>query len=157
MKGGGAMSYRAATFGSWICAAVGAMCLGLAAASWAAESQGNSIPKTANINLPYPGQIDLEQETHGWTYRLNQHELPLYMSTADSPGKSSCNDACAKRWLPVIAEAGAKRLGDWTIIVRADGQRQWAFKGHPVYTHVDDTSEHPHGDSGSFHLMPHFH
>jgi predicted lipoprotein with Yx(FWY)xxD motif len=133
------------------------MCLGPVAASLAAESHGNSIPKTANINLPYPGQIDLEQEAGGWTYRLNQNELPLYMSTADPPGKSSCSAACAKKWLPVIAEADAKTVGDWSIIVREDGQRQWAFKNHPVYSHVNDSSEHPVGVSGSFHLMPHFH
>jgi len=150
------MSHSAAAF-NWIYGTIGMMCLGLTAASFAAESHGNSIPKTANINLPYPGQIDLEQETGGWTYRLNQNELPLYMSTADAAGKSSCNGACAKKWLPVIAEASAKPIGDWTIIVREDGQRQWAFKEHPVYTHVNDNSEHPTGVSGSFHLMPHFH
>jgi hypothetical protein len=142
---------------NWFSGAVGALCLGLAAACSAAESQGNSIPKTADINLPYPGQIDLEQEGGGWTYRLNQNELPLYMSTADPPGKSSCNGGCAKKWLPVIAEASAKPIGDWTIIVREDGQRQWAFKQHPVYTHVNDSSEHATGASGSFHQMPHFH
>jgi len=131
------------------------MCLWLAAASLAAEPHG--IPKTANINLPYPGQIDLEQESGGWTYRLNQNELPLYMSTADAAGKSACNGACAKKWLPVIAEASAKPIGDWSIIVREDGQRQWAFKDHAVYTHVNDSSEHATGASGSFHLMPHFH
>lgn len=134
-----------------------ALCLGPAAASLAAGPHGNGIPKTADINLPYPSQIDLEQEPSGWTYRLNQNELPLYMSTADPPGKSSCNDGCAKKWLPVIAETGAKPLGDWSIIVRADGQRQWAFKDHPVYTHVKDNSDHPTAVSGSFHLMPHFH
>jgi predicted lipoprotein with Yx(FWY)xxD motif len=136
---------------------VAVLCLGIAVTSLAAESHGNSIPKTANINLPYPGQIDLEQEAGGWTYRLNQNELPLYMSTADPPGKSSCSGACAKQWLPVIAEASAKPIGDWSIVVREDGQRQWAFKDHPVYTHVNDSSEHATGVSGSFHLMPHFH
>ena len=150
------MSHAAAPV-SWIYGTIGAMCLALAGASGAAEPHGNSIPRTANINLPYPGQIDLEQESGGWTYRLNQNELPLYMSTADPAGKSSCTDACAKKWLPVIAEASAKPIGDWTIIVRADGQRQWAFKDHAVYTHVNDSSEHATGVSGSFHLMPHFH
>lgn len=150
------MSHKAESF-NWIRGVIGAMCLGLAATSLAAQSHGSSIPKTANINLPYPGQIDLEQETGGWTYRLNQNELPLYMSTADPPGKSSCGGACAKSWLPVIAEAAAKPIGDWSIVVREDGQRQWAFKNHPVYTHVNDSSEHAGGVSGSFHLMPHFH
>jgi predicted lipoprotein with Yx(FWY)xxD motif len=140
----------------WIYGPIGAIGLGLAVASLAAEP-GSSIPKTANINLPYPGQIDLEQESSGWTYRLNQNETPLYMSTADPPGKSVCIGACTKQWPPVIAEASAKPLGDWSIVVRPDGQRQWAFKGHPIYTHANDSSDHPKGASGTFHLMPHFH
>ena len=151
------MSYQRRAARNWTCLPIAVLCVTIAAASLAAEPHGSGIPKSANINLPYPGQIDLEQEPAGWTYRLNQNELPLYLSTADAPGKSSCNDECAKKWLPVIAEASAKPLGDWTIIARADGQRQWAFKSHPVYTHVNDSSDHPTGVAGSFHLMPHFH
>jgi hypothetical protein len=139
---------------------VGAVLLALllSAPSHASDSRASAgIPKTANINLPYPGQIDLDQEPSGWTFRLNLNELPLYISTADPPGKSACNEDCAKKWIPVIAEADSKPLGDWTIVVRKDGKRQWAFKNHPVYTHVNDSSNKTTGVAGSFHLMPHFH
>ncbi len=129
----------------------------LAAPSHASQHHAVSIPTTADINLPYPADIDLEQETAGWTYRLNQNQSPLYLSTADPPGQSACNGPCAKRWIPVIAPADAKTLGDWTPILRKDGRRQWAFKGHPVYTYAQDTSAKPSGVVGSFHVMPHFH
>ncbi len=28
--------------------------------------------------------------------------------------------------------------GDWTIIDRTDGTKQWAYKGKPLYTFVQD-------------------
>jgi predicted lipoprotein with Yx(FWY)xxD motif len=52
----------------------------------------------------------------------------------------------------------AKSLGQWTIVVRKDGVRQWAFKGRPIYTHIHDSPETAtgDGDAGTWHLMPHF-
>lgn len=127
----------------------------LPALSQAADAAGaHDLPKTADVNLPYPGQIDLEQESSGWTYRSKEQRL--YMSTADPPGKSVCNGACAKMWPPVIAPSSSKPLGDWTIITREDGQRQWAFKNHPVYTHASNAADKPSGAMGTFRLMPHF-
>lgn len=58
--------------------------------------------------------------------------------TANS-GKSVCNDDCAKNWPPVQAGADAKAEGDYTIIERDDGSKQWAYKGMPLYTFVKDT------------------
>ena len=105
----------------------------------------------ANIDLPYPVQVDLVQERSGWTYLQSQTELPLYMSVADPLGRSMCNDGCAKRWLPLIAPSDAKPLGEWTIIDRNDGRRQWAFEGHAVYTYVKDTPQE--GDRGGGYLV----
>lgn len=54
-------------------------------------------------------------------------------------GKSVCNDACATNWPPVKASADAKPEGDYTIIERDDGTKQWAYKGHPLYTYAKDS------------------
>ena len=48
-------------------------------------------------------------------------------------GKSACVDACAANWPPLGVAATAVPLGDYTIITRADGSKQWAFKGMPLY------------------------
>jgi Uncharacterized protein conserved in bacteria len=32
-----------------------------------------------------------------------------------------------------------KASGDWTIVARDDGSKQWAFKGKPVYKYSKDT------------------
>jgi predicted lipoprotein with Yx(FWY)xxD motif len=70
----------------------------------------------------------------------------LYMFEKDRHGTSSCYGACAAAWPPLIssgkprAAAGAKAaiLG-WTK--RKDGRRQVTYKGHPLYTVVNDTQK----------------
>ncbi|MDG3441448.1 hypothetical protein [Nitrospirillum amazonense] len=64
--------------------------------------------------------------------------MTLYTFDHDMSGQSNCIAACAKNWpaLPATADAGAK--GDWTIITRDDGSKQWAYKGKPLYTFVKD-------------------
>ena len=37
-----------------------------------------------------------------------------------------------------MAGAADTARGDWTIVVRDDGNRQWAYKGKPVYYWVKD-------------------
>lgn len=113
-------------------------------------------PVTADINLPYPVQVDLVQDPVGWTYRESQTELPLYMSVADPPGRSVCNDGCAKKWIPLSASSDVEPLGEWTIILRNDGRRQWAFEGRAVYTNVNDTPTKTTGVGDGWYLMPHF-
>lgn len=53
-------------------------------------------------------------------------------------GKSVCNGDCAVKWPPVMATAGDKPSGDYTVVTRDDGKRQWAFKGKPLYTWPED-------------------
>ena len=65
--------------------------------------------------------------------------MTVYTFDKDSGGKSMCNDACAKAWPPVMADAAAKPKGDMTVVTRDDGSKQWAYKGKPVYTYVKDT------------------
>jgi predicted lipoprotein with Yx(FWY)xxD motif len=57
--------------------------------------------------------------------------------TANS-GKSVCNGPCATNWPPLLAPADAMAGGDWSIVVRDDGQKQWAYKGKPRYYWVRD-------------------
>ena len=33
----------------------------------------------------------------------------------------------------------AKAAGDWTVVTRDDGSKQWAYKGKPLYTWAKDT------------------
>jgi predicted lipoprotein with Yx(FWY)xxD motif len=53
-------------------------------------------------------------------------------------GKSACNGPCAQLWPPVAAQAADAAGGDWSIVTRDDGSRQWAYKGAPIYTFSKD-------------------
>ena len=66
--------------------------------------------------------------------------MTLYTFDGDKMmGKSACNGPCAQNWPPVVAKADAKPAGDFTVITRDDGSKQWAYKGKPLYTWVKDT------------------
>ena len=66
--------------------------------------------------------------------------MTLYVFDKDTAGsgKSVCNGPCAKNWPPLAAADTDKAEGDWTVITRDDGARQWAYKGKPVYAWVKD-------------------
>ena len=53
-------------------------------------------------------------------------------------GKSACNGPCAQLWPPVAAQAADAASGDWSVVTRDDGSRQWAYKGWPLYTYAKD-------------------
>lgn len=65
--------------------------------------------------------------------------MTLYVFDNDKDGKSACYDACAAKWPPLAAEAGAKAEGDFGLTERADGTWQWTYKGMPLYTWAEDT------------------
>ncbi|MDD1968884.1 hypothetical protein NPS29_26470 [Pseudomonas putida] len=70
---------------------------------------------------------------------LTDHKgMTLYTFDKDSGGKSMCNGDCATNWPPLMAGAGAKDEGGYTVVTRDDGSKQWAYKGKPLYTWVKD-------------------
>lgn len=46
--------------------------------------------------------------------------------------------SCTSVWPPVLAPEGAEPVGEWSIIERNDGARQWAYGGQPLYTSILD-------------------
>jgi predicted lipoprotein with Yx(FWY)xxD motif len=70
---------------------------------------------------------------------VNGAGMTLYTFDRDAGGKSACNGPCAALWPAALAGPDAKASGDWTIIARDDGAKQWAYKGRPVYTWSKDT------------------
>jgi predicted lipoprotein with Yx(FWY)xxD motif len=63
--------------------------------------------------------------------------MTLYSFDKDSGGKSACNGPCAANWPPLAATSGAA-MGDWSMITRDDGSKQWAYKGKPLYVFAKD-------------------
>jgi predicted lipoprotein with Yx(FWY)xxD motif len=64
--------------------------------------------------------------------------MTLYTFDRDVAGKSNCNGACITNWPALGAAADAKPSGDWTVVARDDGGKQWAYKGKPLYTFAKD-------------------
>jgi len=67
--------------------------------------------------------------------------MTLYTFDRDTmgSGKSVCNGQCATNWPPLMAAANVSASGDWTMVTRDDGSKQWAYKGKPLYTWAKDT------------------
>jgi predicted lipoprotein with Yx(FWY)xxD motif len=69
---------------------------------------------------------------------VGENGMTLYIFAKDSAGKSVCNDDCATKWPPLMAEEDEAQSGDYTIIERADDTYQWAYKGMPLYFWMND-------------------
>jgi predicted lipoprotein with Yx(FWY)xxD motif len=67
--------------------------------------------------------------------------MTLYTFDRDAAGsgKSVCNGPCATLWPPLPASDMDKASGDYAVIVRDDGKKQWAYKGKPLYYFSRDT------------------
>lgn len=68
-----------------------------------------------------------------WVGNANQMSLYTFDRDPTGGGKSVCNGPCATNWPPLMAEASSLPMGDWSVITRDDGSKQWAFKGKPLY------------------------
>lgn len=62
----------------------------------------------------------------------------LYTYDKDSAGISTCNAKCAEFWPPALADDNETPTGEWSLIDREDGTRQWAYKGMPLYRFAKD-------------------
>ena len=66
-------------------------------------------------------------------------QMTLYTYDKDTvPGKSACDAECLKSWPALGAPIDAKAFGDWSVVAREDGSKQWAYKGKPLYSFVKD-------------------
>jgi predicted lipoprotein with Yx(FWY)xxD motif len=67
-------------------------------------------------------------------------KMTLYVFDRDTAGsgKSVCNGPCAANWPPLMAKAEDGASGDWSVVTRDDGSRQWAYKGRPLYYWAKD-------------------
>ena len=69
---------------------------------------------------------------------VNDKGMTLYVFDKDMPGKSACNGPCAENWPPLAATDNDKPSGEWSIVIRDDGKKMWAYKGRPLYAWKND-------------------
>ncbi len=69
--------------------------------------------------------------------------LYTFSKDINKPGGSACNDTCADKWPPLLANTDATSDGagkDYTLITRDDKTKQWAYKGMPLYRWINDAA-----------------
>lgn len=69
---------------------------------------------------------------------VNKGGMTLYTFDKDSAGTSNCYDGCAINWPPLLAGAYDGAQGDYSLIARNDGTKQWAYKDMPLYLWIND-------------------
>lgn len=73
---------------------------------------------------------------------INVQGHTLYVFDADlaSPGQSVCSGDCAANWPPLAPPAGKTLTAPFSAITRADGSKQLAYAGRPLYAFIVDTA-----------------
>ncbi|MDA0995078.1 MAG: hypothetical protein O3A13_15805 [Proteobacteria bacterium] len=99
------------------------------------DSPANRVPIGPPARVP-PG-FAIKTTTMGRLLTTDKN-FSVYVYDKDTSDTSMCDTECARTWLPVIAPAVARAVGEWSIIERSPGVRQWAFRQKPLYTHVLD-------------------
>ncbi len=100
---------------------------------------GGFMPAKARLEGA-PPSVGTEQTRAGLVLATNPDGRTLYtFDSSTAPSKSGCDAECMSTWQPWLAPAlGVGRGADWTVIRRADGTKQWVYKGKPLYTNVKD-------------------
>ncbi|MES2825900.1 MAG: hypothetical protein V4732_20025 [Pseudomonadota bacterium] len=63
----------------------------------------------------------------------------LYTVITDGVGQSNCNGDCLATWPALFAPNDAIGFGDFSVITRTGGAKQWAYKDKPLYFYSNDT------------------
>jgi predicted lipoprotein with Yx(FWY)xxD motif len=79
--------------------------------------------------------------------------MTLY-AHATNAGNATCADECLTQRLPALAPMGAMSIGDWSLYSRADGTRQWVYRGAPLFRFNGDAAiGDVHGEGGAWHAV----
>jgi predicted lipoprotein with Yx(FWY)xxD motif len=79
---------------------------------------------------------------------VDNNGMTLYTFDRDTSGNAStCDGKCTERWRPLTAADDAEAKGDFTVIVRNDGSKMWAYRYRPLYTSLSDKAP---GDVNGF-------
>ncbi len=94
---------------------------------------------TAGIELPYGIALAESLTANGYVL-ADANRMTIYAADASAVrGKPACAlSSCYDRWSPVSAAQLANPIGDFTLISRDDGSKQWAYKGKALYTFSGD-------------------
>ena len=104
-----------------------------------AEGKWEQAVRVDSLNMLMPVGVSVNETLkYDGKILVNAEGRTLYTFDQDKPGVSVCTGQCARMWPPVEAPRLAVSVGDFSVIDRSDGLKQWAYNGQPLYTFVGD-------------------
>lgn len=102
---------------------------------------------------PTPGQGIVLADENGLTlyrrdayvYQLGGHGLRRGIGPRAVVGRdigtsmAGCDARCQDVWIPFAAPDDAQPSGHWTVLMRDDGSKQWAYKSYALYRFAGDS------------------
>ncbi|MBT4741099.1 MAG: hypothetical protein HN793_12850 [Rhodospirillaceae bacterium] len=92
----------------------------------------------AFIIAPTPPGISARKTLMGHV-AADQHQKTLYVPPVEVDVASLCvENPCQEQWSPVTAPRVARSIGDWDVVSRDDGLKQWVYQGRPLFRYSGD-------------------
>lgn len=115
------------------------------------------LPTSTSPSTAPTGQVLVWMGTPPAQYGVGANGMTLYTFDKDTSGVSNCNGSCAGVWPPYTsATTPATFPTGVTLIKRADGSMQFAYKGMPLYYYSGDKAAGDmtgDGVGGTWHLV----
>jgi predicted lipoprotein with Yx(FWY)xxD motif len=112
--------------------------------SWFVAGQDMAMPPEMAIGRTFLGRVLIDAHDMTLYYTDGDKVKPRQVANAAAKSvglfdlSSACAKACLKTWKPLAAPAVAMPKGDWSVVVREDGSRQWAYQGKALYSYAGD-------------------
>ena len=97
----------------------------------------NKLIATA-IMMAFTANVAIAQSVDETNGILAAAGRTLYTFDKDAANKSNCNGGCAAAWPPFLVKDGDRTSGEFRVVTRDDGTRQWAMNGKPLYFYAAD-------------------
>ena len=98
-----------------------------------AFAHGDEAPPPPPKKGPSISPAQMSETSRGTVLADPKGMTLYYFDRDDSGNKSNCDGKCTERWIPFAAPADAEATGDFTLIVRSDGSKMWAYRYRPLY------------------------
>jgi predicted lipoprotein with Yx(FWY)xxD motif len=119
--------------GRWIAARCALGLLALSACTTASAAPPSTTPPGITL-VEVMRDLPISQPLLLWVRPGDADGRTLFSYDKDRRGRATCVDACAAEFPPLLAPRGAKAVGDWSLVRRPEGSRQWAYQSRPLYT-----------------------
>ena len=117
----------------------------LAVACGTTGGAAGTTPSASETAMMHHAALDVSDSRFGQVLVDGQGRA-LYLFAADTTSASTCYDACATAWPPLLTDKGAKvdAMHAATAVLtgtttRRDGTVQVTYNGHPLYYFQGDT------------------